>query len=108
MENSPAWHVLRYHEETKHRLDAYAAGPEAMDWSIQPAPFRTYDGVTPILLPLLNRDSAAAHADLYERLHNPAWDFELENIAAFLELSLGLSAWKQVGNSAPWALRMNP
>jgi len=79
-----------------------------MDWSIQPAPFRTYDGVTPILLPLLNRDSAAAHADLYERLHNPAWDFELENIAAFLELSLGLSAWKQVGNSAPWALRMNP
>ena len=36
--------VLAYHERTKHRLERYAAGPETLDWSAQPDPFRHYEG----------------------------------------------------------------
>lgn len=44
---------------------------------------------------------------MFEHEANGPLPFSLENIAAFLELSLGLSAWKSYGGSA-WALRMNP
>ena len=44
---------------------------------------------------------------MYERSPIAFQKFTRETIGAFLELSLGLSAWKSIpGNS--WALRVNP
>ena len=36
--------TLAYHARTKHRLDRYAAGPETLDWDMQPNPFREFEG----------------------------------------------------------------
>lgn len=105
---TPAWHVFRYHEDTKHHLHRYARSLGYLNWENQPRPFRVYEGVTPVLLPLLKEDPHAAHTDLYERTHNHFWDFNPASIGAFLELSLGLSAWKSIPEGNRWALRMNP
>jgi SagB-type dehydrogenase family enzyme len=99
--------IVRYHEETKHHYDRYAKSPGYMDWENQPNPFRIYENTTVVPLPLLTQDPSADHLDLYQRRHRPALNFSLENIAGFLELSLGLSAWKAAGESK-WSLRMNP
>ena len=107
MDSTPALQVLRYHEETKHNFHRYARSQGYLDWATQPDPFRTYEGVTPILLPLLRKDPEGQHLDLYQRVHNFPWDFNIDSMAAFLELSLGLSAWKSTPEGARWALRMN-
>jgi SagB-type dehydrogenase family enzyme len=78
-----------------------------MDWKNQPDPFRTFSGTERILLPLLHEDPKAGHFDLYNRENNPQRPITIENIAAFLELSLGLSAWKAIPGNR-WSLRMNP
>jgi len=99
--------VVRYHEETKHHLQRYARSPGYMDWDNQPVPFRFYEGVTPLRLPLLDIDPGTTHRDLYHREQNAVWPINRESIGGFLELSLGLSAWKSAGGSR-WALRINP
>src|SRR2546422_118289 len=99
--------TLLYHEQTKHHFHRYAKSVGFLDWANQPNPFRFYEGVTAVRLPLLQRDSATGHLALYERSRNAFQDFTRETIAAFLELSLGLSAWKSIPGST-WALRMNP
>jgi len=78
-----------------------------MDWATQPDPFRSYKGVETISLQLQETSRKASHLDLYERTRNHFRPFNLENIAAFMELSLGLSAWKSFGGNR-WSLRMNP
>ncbi|MGF1644917.1 MAG: SagB family peptide dehydrogenase [Thiotrichales bacterium] len=83
-----------YHERTKHRLDAYARGPRYLDWDQQPDPFRRFAGAPVLDLPLLSGGAPPAGRTL-------------ESVAAVLELSLGLSAWKQFGPNR-WALRCNP
>jgi len=92
--------ALAYHERTKHRPERYAAGPETLDWSSQPDPFRTFKGSPQIRLPLcagrLTHDST-----------DQARAFSLATLGALLELSLGLSAWKEYGPDR-WALRCNP
>ena len=35
--------ILSYHQRSKHRPDAYARGPESIDWDAQPDPFRTFE-----------------------------------------------------------------
>jgi SagB-type dehydrogenase family enzyme len=87
--------VRAYHELTKHRLSGYAPAPGFLDWDSQPNPFRTYDGALKIDLPfgLQTQDFSS--------------DWSLANIGAFLELSMGLSAWKSIGPDR-WALRTNP
>src|SRR5204863_6855540 len=104
----PAHQVLTYHEETKHAYQRYARARGFLDWDHQPSPFRTYQGTLQGLLPLLAADPDGAHLDLYERGNNPTWDLTLESIGAFLELSMGLSAWKEIPGGSKWALRMNP
>ena len=99
--------TLLYHEQTKHHFHRYARSSGFLDWANQPNPFRSYEGVTPVRLPLLQQDPASEHLALYERSRNAFQEFASETIGAFLELSLGLSAWKSIpGNS--WALRVNP
>ena len=91
--------VLDYHRRTKHRLDGYAAGPEALDWDSQPAPFRHFDQAETIALPLLGD---VANGDVPT---SPILD--LPGLAALLQLSLGLTAWKSIGPDR-WAVRANP
>jgi len=99
--------IFQYHHGSKHHTHRYARSPGYMDWENQPNPFRFYTGETPLKLPLLKADPAAAYQDLYRRQNNQPQPFRLENLAGFLELSLGLSAWKAVSDSK-WSLRMNP
>jgi SagB-type dehydrogenase family enzyme len=98
--------VLRYHEQTKHHVDRYARSLGYMDWENQPDPFRVYAGTPRVALPLLCEDPPAGHHGLYEACR-PAAPLGLEAVAGLLELSVGLSAWKEAAGSR-WALRMNP
>jgi len=105
--DSAVTETLLYHQQTKHHFHRYATSLGFLDWANQPNPFRFYEGVTPVRLPLLKKDPASEHLALYERSRNVFQDFTRETVGAFLELSLGLSAWKSIpGNSC--ALRMNP
>src|SRR5712692_4707573 len=99
--------TLLYHEQTKHHFHRYARSAGFLDWANQPNPVRFYEGVIAVRLPLLQKDPASEHLALYERNRNAFQDFTRETIGAFLELSLGLSAWKSIPGST-WALRMNP
>ena len=99
--------IVRYHEESKHHYHRYAKSLGYMDWENQPNPFRFYEETRVISLPLLKTDPPSGYQDLYLRHTNPFLSFSTENIAGFLELSLGLSAWKAVGTSR-WSVRMNP
>src|SRR5437762_8609278 len=105
--DSAVTETVLYHEQTKHHLHRYARSAGFLDWANQPNPFRSYKGATAVRLPLLQKDPTSEHLALYERSRNAFQDFTRETIGAFLELSLGLSAWKSIpGNT--WALRMNP
>lgn len=99
--------VMRYHERTKHYPNRYARSPGFLDWASEPDPFRRYEGATQLSLPLSEEDPAGIYHDLYERGNNPFQSFSLKSISTFLELSLGLSAWKSY-HGVRWALRMNP
>lgn len=98
--------VKQYHQQTKHRFDGYARGPETLAWDDQPNPFRCYQGASLVELPLLADSLPTAYKDL---LHNsvPVYPFNLDNLSQLLEISVAISAWKQYGN-ARWALRCNP
>lgn len=102
-----AQRVIRYHERTKHHPNRYARSPGFLDWANEPDPFRRYEGVTLLSLPLGEEDPDCDYHDLYERGNNPFRPFSLKNISTLLELSLGLSAWKSYGGTR-WALRINP
>ncbi|MCU7958659.1 MAG: SagB/ThcOx family dehydrogenase [gamma proteobacterium symbiont of Bathyaustriella thionipta] len=87
--------IRAYHQRTRHRLGAYARGPEYLDWDNQPDPFRRFAGAELVRLPLSSE----------HREKNSSWN--LNELARLLELSMGLSAWKQFGPDR-WALRCNP
>lgn len=106
----PVEAVMRYHEETKHHFSRYARAPRDMDWANQPDPFRRFEGSPLIPLPVLKPDDAP-RSPLYEDLYRPgaiaSASVTIRAISRFLELSLAISAWKQVGE-VRWALRSNP
>jgi len=99
--------TIQYHEATKHHYNRYAQSSGYLDWENQPNPFRFFEGAEPVRLPFTKGDLAAAHTDLYERTRNPVRELKRENLSLFLELSLGISAWKSIPGTK-WALRMNP
>jgi SagB-type dehydrogenase family enzyme len=107
MQTSAFEKIIEYHEATKHHYERYANSPGFMDWENQPNPFRFYENTARVRLPLLEKDPVAEHSGLYQRIDRPALPFSLDNISGFLELSLGLSAWKAAGASK-WSLRINP
>lgn len=98
--------VMAYHERSKHRLAAYAAGPETLDWDAQPDPFRRFAGAPLTPLPLKAADEAIGWNQLFEpgREARPA---NLAQIGRLFECSFALSAWKELGPDR-WALRVNP
>ena len=99
--------VQTYHDRSKHHFQCYASGPDGLDWKNQPDPFRRFIGCNTIKLPLMTKASTVLYEDLYSIKQQPAQDYSLTNMAQFFELSLGLSAWKQSGETR-WPLRCNP
>ena len=99
--------VLAYHARTRHALGRYAAGPETLDWSAQPDPFREFCGAPRIDLPLGARRLAVRFADLYRADTVPVQALCLDTVAMLMELSLAISAWKVFGPDR-WAVRCNP
>jgi SagB-type dehydrogenase family enzyme len=99
--------ALRYHTETKHHLDRYARSAGVMDWQNQPDPFRRYADTELIPLPLLGDDPDAGYENLYHHKARKSSAIDKTTVGGFLELSLGLSAWKSIGHER-WSLRMNP
>ena len=109
--------VLAYHERTKHHHHRFARSPGYLDWATQPDPFRRFAGappgkpalpVSPVLPLVLNDDASSPPYDaLYRSGSVPARPVCFETVSAFFELSLALSAWKEISDSR-WALRINP
>lgn len=96
-----------YHQQTKHQPTRYARALGYMDWANQPLPYRLYEGAKKIPLPLNHDGSPAPYSALSQSIKTPTLPISLTSIAAMLQISLGLSAWKQYGGSE-WALRINP
>ncbi len=78
--------VIRYHECTKHRFEAYARGPETLDWDAQPAPFRRYDGAAVKALPLAAARFEAPFARLQQPVGGPPVKAGPESIGALYHL----------------------
>jgi len=98
--------ALAYHARTKHSLKQYADGPETLDWDAQPNPFREFAGSPRIPLPLTADHFSTTFAQLSEP-SGVATPLTIASVATLLELSMGLSAWKEHGPDR-WALRCNP
>jgi SagB-type dehydrogenase family enzyme len=99
--------VYEYHERSKHHLDRYAPGPGGLDWATQPDPFRRFAGAPRVDLPVLVGELAPRWDDLFRPGAVPAQALTRESVAALLQLTLGLAAWKSYGGNR-WALRCNP
>jgi SagB-type dehydrogenase family enzyme len=99
--------IIAYHQRTKHHPERYASGPHGLDWATQPNPFRRYAGAPLLQLPLADSDNTPPAAALFGAATVAPRPLTLEALGLFFELSLGLSARKQIANSS-WYLRMNP
>lgn len=99
--------VMDYHERTKHRFEAYAKGPETIDWDAQPNPFRHFDGAPHRHLSLHDSNDGPSYASLYSDEPIVALDWDETTISRLLQFSMALAAWKQYGSSR-WSLRCNP
>lgn len=104
--NSPLKTIKDYHQQSKHQIHRYARALEYMDWANQPLPYRLYQGAEKIPLALINDETPLPYLALSESI-NTATPLSLSSVASMLQNSLGLSAWKQYGDSE-WALRINP
>lgn len=104
---TPLETVLDYHRRSKHGLRAYAPGPGHLDWSTQPDPFRRYRQTEHVDLPLLADRLTTSWAALHAAGAVSPHPLDRDGVALLLELSLGLSAWKEYG-ATRWALRCNP
>lgn len=99
--------VRAYHEGTKHMPGRYAPGPGHMDWANQPDPFRRFAGAPILELPLVHDDGTPSFDFLFRAGLIPLRPLTASSIGIFLELSLGLTAWKEFRGTR-WALRSNP
>lgn len=104
---SAAATVFTYHERSKHHTERYAPGPGYLDWSDQPNPFRRFTGCEKVPLPRPGAELTVPFAQLDHSATLPGRPLDLSSLGLLLELSFGLSAWKQYGSDR-WALRCNP
>src|ERR1700677_4362406 len=99
--------IIAYHERTKHHPERYANGPHGLDWETQPNPFRRYARAPLIRMSLADSDNTPPAATLFGAATVAPRPLTLEALGLFFELSLGLSARKQIADSS-WYLRINP
>lgn len=83
--------VLAYHDRTKHHFERYARGPGYINWNEQPDSFRRYTDCKRFELPLVADSLDCAYLDLYKANAIAPQPLMFNNLAALLELSLGLS-----------------
>jgi SagB-type dehydrogenase family enzyme len=99
--------IRHYHQRTKHQINAYAAGPASLDWDDQPNPFRRFRGCEIVTLPKPGSELNCLFAELDKPEQISTQALDLQSLGLLLELSFGLTAWKQFGPDR-WALRSNP
>lgn len=99
--------IIAYHERTKHQPERYANGPHGLDWATQPNPFRRFANAPLVRLSLTSPDETPAAASLFGAGPVSPRPLTLRALSLFFELSMGLSARKQIADSS-WYLRMNP
>jgi SagB-type dehydrogenase family enzyme len=99
--------VHTYHALSKHDLGKYAKGPDSLDWDLQPNPFREFTAAERISLPLTAETLDYTLHDILTPDAIPGSTFTLQSIGQFLQVSMGLSAWKISGNDR-WPVRCNP
>ena len=92
---APSEQTIRaYHQRSKHARHRFAPGPGYLDWDTQPEPFRCYEGARRVDLPLDLEPPTRPFDDLDT---GPPAPFDIRGLGRFLELALGLSAWKEYG-----------
>jgi SagB-type dehydrogenase family enzyme len=104
--------VRRYHDGTKHHFHRFARSLGYLDWDSQPSGFRAFAGA-PVIHLFPSPDAPAPDyvprqvpwPDAFQP-REPAV-LSAAAIGDLLRHSLGLSAWKQFGNTR-WSLRVNP
>jgi len=107
--------AIRYHDSTKHHFSRFAPSLGYLDWATQPNPFRRYDGAVVRELPRASLATTVPYTALYDPPSQRVDEasglvpqaIDHGSIGEFLRCSMGLSAWKQHGQSR-WALRVNP
>jgi SagB-type dehydrogenase family enzyme len=99
--------TLSYHEETKHHLERYARSLGYLKWEDQPNPFREFQGAPRLELPLMRQEESPPFVELFSGRPLTSQALTLQTLGQFFELSLALSAWKEIPG-ARWALRINP
>jgi SagB-type dehydrogenase family enzyme len=99
--------IIVYHDRTKHHPSRYALGPGGLDWATQPNPFRRFEGSPILKLPLTDCDETPAAATLFGVGATPPLPFTRDALGLFFELSVGLSARKEIPGLS-WYLRINP
>ncbi|MFQ5587026.1 MAG: SagB/ThcOx family dehydrogenase, partial [Thermodesulfobacteriota bacterium] len=99
--------VLHYHEQTKHSFNAFARGPDYLDWATQPDPFRRYDGARLLHLDHIPPDEGPSYDEAFSRGSITPAPFNRRTVSQLFYDSLALSAWKQAGPTR-WSLRVNP
>jgi hypothetical protein len=99
--------AFAYHRRSKHSLERYAAGPETLDWDMQPNPFREFAGSARTPLSLTADRIETRFADIYAPGSIDPAPLTLAAVSILMQLSMGLSAWKECGPDR-WALRRNP
>ena len=97
--------MIAYHDRTKHHPERYARGPGGLDWATQPDPFRRFNGSPMLKLPLADRDNTPAAAILFGVGVTSPQPFTLDALGLFFELSMGLSARKEIPGMS-WYLRI--
>ncbi len=106
----PVDRAIHYHEQTKHHFFRYARSLGYLDWANQPNPFRRFGNASFFPLPLLKPDekpTSPPYDAIYQQGQIPPQPVTITTLSRFFELALGLTAWKQAGQSQ-WALRSNP
>lgn len=98
--------AVRYHDSTKHHFNRFAPSVGYLDWATQPNPFRRYDGAPLRELSHVPLASNVPYAALFTN-EVPPQPITDHSVGELLRCSMGLSAWKQYGQSR-WALRVNP
>lgn len=96
--------IIGYHCRTSHAPQRYALGPAFLDWESQPDGFRRFADARQVVLPLRLNAATPAYAQLGNA---PAQDLTADALGLFLELALGVSAWKEAEGTR-WPLRNNP
>ena len=99
--------VFDYHQATRHRFEAFASGPDMLDWATQPDPFRRYAGARLIRLETVAPTDEPGFDAIFTPADMPApAAVNMHTISQLFYDSLALSAWKSTG-TARWALRVN-